>query len=440
VQFASGQLMAVPPPGPPRGEEQGRLNAEFCQVDIFRFLQTLAEHYGDVVGFDLGSKPYIFVGGAAQVHELFSRREACLRKPEFIKDSNRGHWGDGLTTLEGPAWQSRRRILAACFRPDFVAHYLSIVAQCTGAMLDSWTDSRAPGAPSDPTNDLLILTARIALRAVLGAELEGYGEGAALVPLAEAYGEPYAGVHGGDAVAPLAVVRPRAPRRMDATIRIIGARIAGSGGGEDVLSQLVRARLPDSGRLTREEIIGEVVQMLYAGHHTIPTSVVRFWRHCNASHSSTRLAAEADRLCAAGIPGPDAIAESFCLAALKESMRLNPAAPMLYRKVETAFELDGFEFPRDAGVWVSPRLLHHNPDHFPEPHRFMPERFLRGSPALAARPPYYPFGAGRRVCIANHLALHQMALVVLLAARRFSFVIDGDDGDTLRRVDRHVRS
>jgi enediyne biosynthesis protein E7 len=429
--------MAARPPGPPRGEQQGRLNAEFCQADIFGFLQKLTENYGDVVGFDLGSKPYIFVGGAAQVHELFSRREAFLRKPEFIKDSNRGHWGDGLTTLEGSAWQSRRRILAACFKTDFVAHYLSIVAHCTEAMLDSWADTSAAGAQSDPTNDLLILTARIALRAVLGAELEGYGEGFATVPLAEAYGEPYAGVHGGDAIAPLAVVRPRAPPHMDETIRIIDARIADSGGGNDVLSQLVRARLPDGGRLAREEIIAEVMQMLYAGHHTIPTSVIRFWRDCCASRNNTRLATEADRLCAAAIPSRDAIAESFCLAAFKECMRLNPAAPMLYREVETAFELDGFEFPRDAGVWVSPQLLHRNPDHFPEPYRFIPERFYCSGPELTPRPPYYPFGAGRRVCIANILALHQMALVALLSARRFGWVIDGE---ALRRVDRHVAS
>ena len=73
--------MTAPPPGPPRGEQQGRLNAEFCQADIFGFLQTLTEHYGDVVAFDLGSKPYIFVGGAAQVHELFSgMRRACASR------------------------------------------------------------------------------------------------------------------------------------------------------------------------------------------------------------------------------------------------------------------------------------------------------------------------------------------------------------------------
>jgi cytochrome P450 len=105
-------------------------------------------------------------------------------------------------------------------------------------------------------------------------------------------------------------------------------------------------------------------------------------------------------------------------------MRLNPAAPMLYREVETEFELDGFAFPRDTGVWVSPQLLHRNPNDYPEPHQFMPERFLHGGPALAARPPYYPFGIGRRVCVASQLALYQMALIALLAARRFSCVVD----------------
>ena len=388
LQFASGQLMTAPPPGPPRGEQQGRLNAEFCQADIFGFLQTLTEHYGDVVAFDLGSKPYIFVGGAAQVHELFSRHEASLRKPEFIKDSNRGHWGDGLTTLEGPAWQSRRRILAACFRPDFIAHYLSIVAQCTGPMLDSLDG--LSGGPCAVGSDERSADPDRANRAArrIGCRARRSWQGCCA---GAARRSPWRALCRGArrrCDRAVAVVRPRAPRRMYATIRIIDERIASGDGGEDVLSKLVRARLPFGGRLTREEIIGEVMQMpLIAGHHTIPTSVVRFWRDCDASHSSTRLAAEADRLCAAGIPGPDAIEESFCLAALKESMRLNPAAPMLYREVVTAFELDRFEFPRDAGVWVSPRLLHHNPNHFPEPHRFMPERFLRGVPcSRCARP------------------------------------------------------
>jgi cytochrome P450 len=430
--------MVKPPPGP-KGEALGRLNAEFCQADIFGFLQALAEQFGDVVGFDLGAAPYIFVSGSRQVHDLFSRHEGSLRKPEFIKDSNRGHWGDGLTTLEGPAWQLRRRILAPCFRPDFVAHHLPIVAYCTEEMVDCWDCA----TQSDLMGDLRTLTARIAVRTVLGADLEEYGTAAdrcARIPLAEAYGEPYAGMHGGDPVAPLAVVRPRAPLRMDATIRVIDERMAGGEGRGDVLSHLVRAGLRNGTRLMRGEIVGEVIQMLYAGHHTIPTSLVRFWHDIAAADACARIAAEADELCATGVPGSDAISDSYCLAALKESMRLHPAAPVLYREVESAFELDGFAFPRDVGVWVSPQLLHRNAGNFPDPHRFAPERFLRGNPMETSRSSYFPFGAGRRVCIAQHLALHQMALIALLIARRFDFVLDKDSGDTVRRVERDARS
>jgi cytochrome P450 len=396
------------------------LNYEFCQADIFGFLKALAEHYGDVVGFDLGGLPYIFVNGALQVHELISQRKACLRKPEFIKDSNRGHWGDGLTTLEGPAWQSRRRLLGSCFRPSFVARYLPIVAQCTEAMLDSW----AAGSEADLIEDLRILTARIAVRAVLDTELEGYeatNERSAVIPFAEAYGEAHVGARGGDPTAPLVVVRPRAPRRMDTTIRIIDERIASGEDRGDVLSELVQARL-DGESLSRDDIVGEVIQMLYAGHLTIPSSLVNFWRDVAASDVAATIAAEADDLCAAGAPESAAILGSYSLAALKESMRLHPPAPILYREVESAFELGGFAFSRDAAVWVSPQLLHNDARNFPEPHRFLPERFMKGSLAVTSQSPYFPFGAGPRACIASQPALHQMTLIGLLIARRFQLI------------------
>jgi cytochrome P450 len=219
---------------------------------------------------------------------------------------------------------------------------------------------------------------------------------------------------------------------MDTAIRIIDERIASGEDRGDILSHLVRAGLGDGGRLAREEIVGEVMQLLYAGHHTIPSSLVSFWRDIAAGDVGARIAAEADHLCATGVPNSDSISESYCLAALKESMRLHPAAPMLYREVESEFELNGFAFPRDVAVWVSPQLLHNNPGNFPEPHRFIPERFLHGNHMVTSRLPYFPFGAGRRACIANHLALRQMALIALLTARRFKFVSGQDDRHIFR--------
>jgi cytochrome P450 len=406
----------APPPGP-KGERLGQLNFQAWRSDMFGFLTTLAERYGDVVGFDLGRSPCILVNGASEVRELFFEREGRLRKPEFVKDSNRGHWGDGLTTLEGADWQSRRRILRRTFREGTISRSLPVVAECTTAMLDAW----APDSVTALSKDLRILTARIAARIVLDADLEGYGTGegrSGAIPFAEAYGEEYASAPGGDPAAPLVMRRPRAPRRMGTVVRIIDRRIESRQDRGDVLSDLVQARGPLGEKLTRDEIVGEVIQMLYAGHLTIPSTLMNFWRDIAGGDIAARIAAEADHLCANGGPESTALASSTCIAALKESMRLHPPAPILYREVESEFELGGFAFASDAAVWVSPQLLHHDARYFPEPHRFLPERFMTGSLGKSQWG-YLPFGAGRRACIANNLALLQMTLIALIASRRF---------------------
>jgi enediyne biosynthesis protein E7 len=411
--------MAAPPPGP-KGDSSGRLNYEFWRSDMFGFLTTLTKHHGDVVGFDLGCSPYILVNGAAEVHELFFRREACLRKPEFVKDSNRGHWGDGLTTLEGPIWRARRRARRSSFAPRTISRCLAVVAECTQDMLEARIAEYEP----DLLKVLRILTARIAARVVLNAELEGYGcpEGrSGVLPLAEAYGEEYVSAPGGDSAAPLVIMRPRAPRRIDNVVRIVDERIGNPEDRGDTLSDLIQAQLSSGERLSREEIIGEVIQILYAGHLTIPSTLICFWRDIGVAGVTGKIAAEADHLCAIGTPDSAAILGSYCVAALKESMRLHPPAPILYREVATAFELGGFEFSRDVAVWVSPQLLHNDERCFPEPHRFLPDRFMKANLTVTSGSPYYPFGAGRRTCIANQLALQQMALITLLTARRFRF-------------------
>lgn len=417
--------MATLPPGP-IGVQLGRLNFEAWKVNMFGFLKALSNRYGDVVGFDLGRTTCILVNGAPQVRELFFDHEACLRKPKFVKDSNRGYWGDGLTTLEGTAWQKRRELLRPSFNARPVSRWLSTVARFTAEMLEGWS----PGSEAHLLKQLRILTARIAARIVLDAELEGYGskEGrSGLLPISEAYGEDYASSPGGDPAAPLVMIRPRAPRLMDSTIRIIDDRIASGEQRGDVLSDLIRARRSDGRVLSRDEIVGEIIQMLYAGHLTIPTSLLNFWRDIAANGVGSKLVAEAEHICASGAPDSAALSGSYCLAALKESMRLRPAAPIIYREVEKPFELGGFEFARDTAVWVSPQLLHNDARYFPLPHHFLPERFMevRSSPLSGLT--YLPFGAGRRTCIANHLALQQMSLIALLMARRFTVttILDG---------------
>jgi cytochrome P450 len=63
--------------------------------------------------------------------------------------------------------------------------------------------------------------------------------------------------------------------------------------------------------------------------------------------------------------------------------------------------------------------LHRHPDFWPEPERFMPERFAEGNEINKYA--YVPFGGGPRVCIGINLATMELVLALAALAQRFCF-------------------
>lgn len=410
--------MSRTPPGR-LGPAWAARNVADSQADLIGFLRALAAEFGDISAFDLGSARVILVNGAAPARELLTRREAQLHKPEFLKASNRGHWGDGLTTLEDEAWASHRAMLQPSFRARVVARRLAATAACTEEMLAQWTTRWPAGGRLNLAHELRVLTARMALRTVLSADVEGHAAGT--VPWDQAYGEDFAGTGSGDPDAPWVMTRPRAPRRMDAVLALIDARLDGHAPPQDdVLSDLVHARTPQGQTLTRDEIVGEVIQMLYAGHLTIPGSLVHLWRDLGRHGLEEQLAREARALSPGELLQPGALGDTQALALLKESLRLHAPAPILYREVHEGFDLEGYAFEPGTAVWISPALLHKDPRYHDEPERFRPERFLPGPMQRKSMVAYFPFGAGARSCVGSHQALQQMSLIALLMARRYT--------------------
>lgn len=413
-------LAAAVPPGP-TGVENGRVNAQFFRTDVFTFLSNLAQVYGDIVRFDIGHTPCVLVNGASGVETLLRSCEPFLEKPDFVSASNRGHWGDGLTTLDGGDWQARRRLLRPQFRPKEIGPRLDIVAECTADLMRSW---RA-GAVIELTQEIRLLTARIAARTVMGVDIEGWGNPdtcAGMLPFKEIYGEDFAAFEDDDPDAVLRMIRPRAPRDLPVTTDLIKRRIEGDCGGRDVLSVLVRTFRAAGEPVDTDTVIGEIVQMLYAGHLTIPASLAALWR-CLAedAQAERNIAKEADSLnIGVAPPAQPIVQRSLALASLKEAMRLHPPAPLLYRKVAAAFELEGLSLSKGQQVWVSPRLLQRDPRYFEAPEQFQPMRFAVGGPQTVPRGVYIPFGAGPRTCIAMHQAFNQMSVIALMIAQRFA--------------------
>jgi cytochrome P450 len=119
---------------------------------------------------------------------------------------------------------------------------------------------------------------------------------------------------------------------------------------------------------------------------------------------------------------------------VKESMRILPASFYVQRVSALPVELGPFRLHRGAVVIFSQYMTHHMPELFPEPERFLPDRWRTITPSPYA---YLPFGAGPRLCLGGPLALLtvKLTLAVLLQRCRFSVVpgarIDGKVTSTM---------
>lgn len=106
---------------------------------------------------------------------------------------------------------------------------------------------------------------------------------------------------------------------------------------------------------------------------------------------------------------------------VRETLRLSQSE-YLVRRTREPLELDGFLIPRGWLVRVCIREIHRRADVFPEPTRFLPDRFLSPPGPMA----YAPFGASQISCLGEEMTLSFGRLLVTeLAAYEIAVADDG---------------
>jgi cytochrome P450 len=96
-------------------------------------------------------------------------------------------------------------------------------------------------------------------------------------------------------------------------------------------------------------------------------------------------------------------------------------APRLVKKPVT---IGGWDYPAGVALVANAYLVHHDPEIYPDPYAFRPERFLEKGPGTFT---WIPFGGGRRRCLGSSFALLEMRIVLreILAARELRPAGDG---------------
>lgn len=104
---------------------------------------------------------------------------------------------------------------------------------------------------------------------------------------------------------------------------------------------------------------------------------------------------------------------------IKESLRIYPPAPLVARKVTEDFTVRGHRIPSGCTCAIFIYLLHRNPKLFPQPERFIPERFEPKAEIHKMPYVYIPFSAGPRNCIGQKFAMLEMKIVLASILRRY---------------------
>lgn len=108
-----------------------------------------------------------------------------------------------------------------------------------------------------------------------------------------------------------------------------------------------------------------------------------------------------------------------------ESLRKYPPVPTMTRTsvADYAVPNTNVVLPKGSTVLVSVYSVHHDPQHFPNPDLFMPERFMVDNKANSrSSAAFLAFGAGPRNCIGARFGMMQcrVGLVAMLMAYEFS--------------------
>ena len=105
---------------------------------------------------------------------------------------------------------------------------------------------------------------------------------------------------------------------------------------------------------------------------------------------------------------------------VNESLRLYPIAIRLERVSKKDVEINGVFIPKGTVVMIPIYPLHRNPEYWPEPQEFCPERFSKENKGNIDPYIYMPFGNGPRNCIGMRFALISIKLAVIGVLQNFT--------------------
>lgn len=388
--------------------------------DPLRFMTALSATHGPIAEIRLGPRPAVIVSGPEEIRQVLVSKADDFDKGSIQRRALVPTMRNGLLISEGEIHATQRRLLVPYFAARRTGHYVETFAACA----QEHARRMVAAGEVDLLSAMGGITRDVVGRILWSGSLDDEQDLAAAVTRVFEWE-----MHNLFALAPAPVWFPNSRNRQmqkDITFvrnriqKIIDRRLDSGERVPDLLGALLEARYEDGSTMDGDQLLDEIITLWGAAHET--SADAQFWtayllgRHAEVRE---RVQAEVDTVLGDALPGPDDLERlPYTLQVFKESMRMFPPAASLLREAIRDTEISGFPVVRGTVVFISTYAMHRNPEHYPEPDRFEPDRFTPTAERARPRFAYLPFGAGPHVCIGSHLALTEGHVFTAVLARR----------------------
>lgn len=381
------------------------------------FLEDAQKRYGDTFTIRLlGVGPLVMISRPEDIKTVFTGSSDVLLAGEGNATLAPFVGQNSLLILDREAHLRQRRLLLPPFHGARMQSYGHVMRDLTDDAVDAWPI----GEPFPVQPSMQQITLNVILRTVFGME-EGARKqrlGESLTTLLDAIMTPAVTLLGllqfdFSRHAPwlrLSRLKAVVDEQIFEEIRL-ARRDPKLEERTDILAMMLKARDEDGQEMSDIEVRDELVTLLVAGHETTATSLSWAMERI-ALHPAVleKIEDELKGVVGEGELQPEHVAKlEYLDGVVKESLRSRPILPMVVRWLDAPFQVGGWNLPK--GVRVAPCiwLAQRREETYPEPLRFMPERFVGKKVDPYS---FLPFGGGVRRCIGMAFALYEMKIVL----------------------------
>ena len=405
---------------------------------IFKPLEYLDEtyqRYGDIVSIERkNSPPLIYLANPQAINRIFSADPGLFEYGGNVRAKSLMTylWGsNSLMLLDGASHRQVRKLLMPPFHHGNVNKYSQLIDNITDRVTNNWTLNKPmPVRPS-----IEEITLQVILQVVFGLEKgERYDRLKKLIPsLLNTVSSPASAL-----LIFFSNLRkdwiPFSPWKRFVKIKEevkqliydeIIARRKNSDNSDrtDILSLLISAKDENGNGLSDDELHDQLMTLLLVGYETTVSGIcwAFYWIHSLPEVRQKLL----EELNTADSKDLDKIAKlPYLTAVCQESLRLYPVAiGASVRTLKYPTNIMGYDLPAGTALIASIYLVHQREDLYPQPKRFIPERFLQRQYTPYE---YFPFGGGNRRCVGAALAMLEMKLVIANIVSNFELELSNE--------------